>query len=142
MHPSRTGVGRWFAHFKLSGAALVASCAAAWFAFPWLLRWLVYPALQLWGPKAADVPLHFANANDLWRTKLLVVVIFAVLAILPTLASDVWGLLRPRMNARAARLRTPFALATALVAVLTLLLIRDLAPDAYAFLAALSPAEL
>lgn len=128
--------------FKLSGAALVVSCAAAWFAFPWLIQWLLDPVIRPWGPSAAAWPLHFRSAHDLGKTKVLVAILFAMLALAPALASDVWGLLRPRMNARAARLRAPFALATALVAVLTLLLIRHLAPNAYAFLAALRPAEL
>ena len=128
--------------FKLSGAALVVSCAAAWFAFPWLVRWLLDPVIRPWGPSAAAWPLHFRSAHDVWKTKLLVVTLFGMLAIAPALASDVWGLLRPRLNARAARLRAPFALATGLVAVLTLLLIRHLAPNAYAFLASFSLTEL
>lgn len=129
------GAKHWLTHFKLSGVALVGSCAVSWFAFPQLLRWLVDPLLQPWRARSALVHLHFGSVDELWKTKLMVATIFGLLALSPALASDVWGLLKPRMTARAARLRIVFALSSCLVAVLTLLLTRHLAPDVFAFLA-------
>lgn len=130
---------RWFAHFKLSGAVFAVSGVASWFAFPWLLMWLVEPFARPWGVPATALPLHFSSVHELLKTKLVLAVAFAGLAAVPVLASDVWRLLTPLMNARAARLRLAFALATSLVIVAAVLLIRYCARDAWTIWLALGP---
>lgn len=122
----------WLTHFKLSGAVLVVSGVATWFAFSWLFMWLVEPEVRAWrlafGAQAP--PLYFSSAHGLFRTKLLLAVGFAGLAVVPALASDTWRLLTPLMSARAARLRFVFALATGVVIVAAVLLLRYSARDA------------
>lgn len=102
---------RWLAHFKLSLAALLLTCLAAWLARDQLLRSLVagfYP------PEArAYEHLYFSSPTGMVQTEALIVTAAAWTVALPFMASDAWGLLLPQV---AARLRVPFALATGLVA--------------------------
>ena len=61
----------WLAHFKLSGAVLVVSGAASWFAYSWLVVWLVEPLVRGWGFAATAPPLHFSSVHEILKTKLL-----------------------------------------------------------------------
>lgn len=128
--PARAGSWVSFlVHFKLGIAALLASLLVGWFVRVRLLGWLVAPTLEGWPPSAtvALPALHFGSAFQRWTAYLPVVFGVMWLPAVPFIASDVWRLLRPRMNPRAARLRLPFALASGLVALLVLLLIRQYA---------------
>jgi hypothetical protein len=141
--PSRAGAWWcWLAHFKLSGAVLVVAGVAGWFAFPWLLMWLVGPFVRAWGVGPTAPPLHVSSVHDLWRTQLLLAVGFAGLAAVPALASDVWHLLTPLMSARAARLRFVFALATGLAMVAAALLLRYGGPDAWTIWPVVGPLDV
>ena len=68
--------------------------------------------------------------------KLQVTVALMWVPVVPAVASDVWRLLTPLMNARAVRLRAPFALASGLVALGAVLLMRHYAGAAISVLIA------
>jgi hypothetical protein len=134
----------WLAHFKLSGAVLVGSGVAIWFAFSPLLIWLVEPEVRAWSITfgAPPPPLYFSGAHGLLKAKLLLAVGFAGLAMVPALASDTWQLLTPLMSARAARLRFVFALATGVVIVAAVLLIRYCAREAWMISGGFGPQDV
>jgi hypothetical protein len=134
----------WLTRFKLSAAVLVVSGVASWFAFSRLLMWLVEPEARAWGVTFLVAPprVYFSTVHGLLKTKLLLAVGFAGLAVVPALASDTWRLLTPLMSARAARLRFVFAFTTGVVIVAAVLWFRYYANDVWQFWAALAPQDV
>ncbi len=120
-----SSVGRWrclLAHFKLSFAVLLASLTVSWWGRVRLVLWLVDPASWPWSPSTHTASeLHFGPQGPPW---LLITLSVAWLPVVPFLASDVWRLLRPLMVPRAARLHLLFAIASGLLALAAVLLIR------------------
>lgn len=113
----------WLASFKLTLGALVASLSIGWWLRVEILMWLLAPALWVWGRVVPPAGLHW-NVGPSGPPYLLAVLGVAWLPVVPFLASDVWRLLRPRFDARAARLEIPFALSSLLVTLATVLIIR------------------
>jgi hypothetical protein len=122
--PPPSSAGRWLcllAHFKFSFAVLLASLAVGWWARVGLVLWVVDPAAWPWRPSVHASDVHFGLQGPPW---LLVTLGVAWLPVVPFLASDVWRLLRPLMVPRAARLHLPFAIASVVLALGAVLLIR------------------
>lgn len=126
---SRTREWRcWLGYFKLSAATFVLSCVAGWFALPQLIVWLVEPLYGTGGAPFPTVPPSFSSLHELWKTKLMLVLALGVLPVVPMLASDLWRLFTPLMNARVARLRFVFPVATGLVVLFAVLSVRHCTP--------------
>jgi hypothetical protein len=125
---SLSPAGRWLrllAHFKLSVAVLLASMAVSWWARYGLVRWLVAPAFWRWVMEvsgASQGPLFYAQPQP--SPWLLITFSVAWLPVVPFLASDVWRLLRPLMAPRAAKLHLAFAIASVVLVLGAVLLIR------------------
>ncbi len=127
----------WLAHFKLSFATFVASLVIGWFARTQLIGWLT-PS-----PPASSVfpegwIFYFSSPLGVWKAWLLVILGVMWIPVVPFVASDVWRLLMPLTNARDARLRVAFALATGLAAVVPVLIIHHYRWPLWAFLAAVA----
>jgi len=126
--PERTRPGvRWLrliVHFRLSIAVLVVSLAIAWWARVGILMWLVVePAAWPW-----ELSALYHSRIYLWADQppyVLIVLSVAWLPVVPFLASDWWRMLRSRMNTRAIRLRPAFMLASAVVVLGAVLLLRQ-----------------
>lgn len=110
-------------HFRVSLAVLAVSLAAGWWGRHAIMLWLLAPWAWPWGISAADT-LRF-DFGPQGPPYVLSVLSVAWLPVVPFLASDFWRLLRPRMNPRATRLRPAFILASAVVALCAVLLLRQ-----------------
>lgn len=141
--PARSWARRWWCwldHFKLGLGALVASLALSWWLRVDLLSWLLAPQLWGWGEVPRVGPqLYFGPGGPPY---LLAVCSVAWIPAVPFLASDVWGLLRPLLGARAARLQIPFAVSSLLVVLAAVLIVRQHSVALFGFLMPFQGGEL
>jgi len=115
------------AHFRLSLAVFAVSLAVCWWARLGILIWLAAPVRSAWSSFSSGPGRYFLvwGLTPPYMPYVLAVLGVAWLPVVPFIASDLWRLLRPRMNPGATRLRLAFIFASAVVVLSTVLLIRQ-----------------